>query len=229
MVDSESLISSIADEKAQRLGFQYWAYSAWSDAPRERLWSTHNVPHELWSAYTGMQDADLRVDKTRSRMGLLPVLWDLNHLPEPTVPAIEAEDRLLALLHRYRISCGLQLPLFVAGELAATLVLASSGLLSNRARQVVFHQGQSMLAELHALCAPTLRERRHPRHRHALTARERECLRWAALGKTTWEISRVVDISEHTARFHLRNACTKLSARNRQQAITKAIQLGLLG
>lgn len=228
-MNSESLISSIADEKAQRLGFQYWAYSAWTEAPRERLWSTHNVPHELWSAYVEVQHDGLRGDATRSRMGPLPVLWDLSHLPEPPAPAVEPDDRLLALLHRYRISCALQLPLFVAGELVATLVLASSGLLSNRARQVVFHQGQSMLAELHALCAPVLRERRHPRHRQALTSRERECLRWAAQGKTTWEISRVVDISEHTARFHLRNACTKLSASNRQQAITKAIQLGLLG
>jgi DNA-binding CsgD family transcriptional regulator len=228
VVDSEPLISSIADEWAQQLGFQYWAYSAWTNPPRERLWSTHNVPYELWSAYVDVQHRDLRADPSRSKMCLLPVLWDLNHLPEPAVPAIEPGDRLLALLHRYRISCGLQLPLFVAGELVATLVLASSGLLSNGARQVMFHQGQSMLAELHALCAPSLRERRHPRHRQTLTSRERECLRWAAMGKTTWEISRVVDISEHTARFHLRNACTKLSASNRQQAIAKAIQLGLL-
>ena len=227
-MNSESLISSIADEKAQQLGFQYWAYSAWNDTPRERLWSTHNVPYELWAAYVAVQHDDMRADSARSRIRLLPMLWDLNHLPEPPVPALEAEDQLLALLHRYRISWALQLPLFVAGELVATLVLASSGLLSNRARHVVFQQGQSMLAELHALCAPALRERRHPRHRQALTARERECLRWAAVGKTTWEISRVVDISEHTARFHLRNACTKLSASNRQQAIAKAIQAGLL-
>jgi DNA-binding CsgD family transcriptional regulator len=226
--DSESLISSIADEKAQQLGFQYWAYSAWTDAPLERLWSTHNVPHALWSAYVEVQQDNLRTPTTLSRMRLLPLLWDLSDLPQPVDPAIEPDDRLLALLHRYRITCGLQLPLFVAGELVATLVLASSGLLSNRARQVVFHQGQSMLAELHALCAPALRERRHPRRHQTLTARERECLRWAALGKTTWEISRVVNISEHTARFHLRNACTKLSASNRQQAIAKAIQSGLL-
>ena len=30
VVDCETLIASIADEKADQLGFRYWAYSAWA-------------------------------------------------------------------------------------------------------------------------------------------------------------------------------------------------------
>ena len=145
VVDSEALISSIADEKAHQLGFRYWAYSAWAGEPRERLWSRHNLPRELWSAYLQLLGS--------SAHGL-PMRWDLDRLPEAAMPLAAPHDRLLDLLQRHDIAGGLQLPLYEAGELVATLVLASNGGLGNRARQVVFQQGLGMLAELHALCVP---------------------------------------------------------------------------
>ncbi|MHB8253558.1 MAG: LuxR family transcriptional regulator [Acidiferrobacter sp.] len=61
----------------------------------------------------------------------------------------------------------------------------------------------------------------------ALTAREREALRWASLGKTTWEMGRIMGISGRTVVFHLRNTMRKLGARNRAQAIAKAAALGI--
>lgn len=61
-----------------------------------------------------------------------------------------------------------------------------------------------------------------------LTPREQEMLYWAGLGKTTWEIGRIVGIRERTVMFHMGNAMRKLQARNRAQAIAKAAILGLL-
>lgn len=61
-----------------------------------------------------------------------------------------------------------------------------------------------------------------------LTAREIECLRWASIGKTSWEISRILSISEATVNFHLGNARRKLGAGSRGQAVAKAAQLRLL-
>jgi LuxR family quorum sensing-dependent transcriptional regulator len=53
-----------------------------------------------------------------------------------------------------------------------------------------------------------------PRHgkRDLLTAREREVLRWVAGGKTSWEISVILRISERTVKFHLVEALRKLNA-----------------
>lgn len=59
-----------------------------------------------------------------------------------------------------------------------------------------------------------------------LTSREIECLRWAALGKSEWEISQILGISEHTSEKHLLNAKSKLGAANRTQAVVEAIRLG---
>ena len=61
-----------------------------------------------------------------------------------------------------------------------------------------------------------------------LTARETECLFWACEGKTTWEISKILEISERTIVFHLTSATKKLGATNRQHAVAKAIINGLV-
>jgi LuxR family quorum sensing-dependent transcriptional regulator len=64
--------------------------------------------------------------------------------------------------------------------------------------------------------------------RALLTAREREVLRWAADGKTSWEVSVILRISERTVKFHLIQASRKLNAVNRTSAVAKALALGLI-
>lgn len=61
-----------------------------------------------------------------------------------------------------------------------------------------------------------------------LTVREKECLLWAAEGKTGNEIADILNISERTVTFHLQNASQKMGASNRQHAISRAISTGLI-
>ena len=61
-----------------------------------------------------------------------------------------------------------------------------------------------------------------------LTGSEIDCLYWVALGKSTWEISEIHDISENTVKFHLRNILSKLAVNNRPAAVAKAFRLGLI-
>lgn len=61
-----------------------------------------------------------------------------------------------------------------------------------------------------------------------LTDREKECLFWAAEGKTSWETAKILQISKRTIIFHLQNATRKLNAVNRQNAIARAVVLGLV-
>lgn len=61
-----------------------------------------------------------------------------------------------------------------------------------------------------------------------LTRRELECLDWVSHGKTSWEIGAILDLSERTVNFHLRNACQKLEVYGRQHAVAKALRLGVL-
>ena len=61
-----------------------------------------------------------------------------------------------------------------------------------------------------------------------LTRREKECLLWATEGKTAWETSRILSIAERTVTFHLQNVQGKLGVNNRQQAVARAVSLGLI-
>jgi DNA-binding CsgD family transcriptional regulator len=60
------------------------------------------------------------------------------------------------------------------------------------------------------------------------SARERECLKWAAEGKTAWEIGQILSITERTAVFHLNNVIQKMGAANKAQAIVRAVALRLV-
>ncbi|WP_322881317.1 LuxR family transcriptional regulator [Pandoraea sputorum] len=62
----------------------------------------------------------------------------------------------------------------------------------------------------------------------ALTPRERECLRWVACGKTSWEIGRILTLSEHGVVFHLRSAMRKFDVSSRHRAAKMASDYGLL-
>lgn len=61
-----------------------------------------------------------------------------------------------------------------------------------------------------------------------LSNREREVLQWMCDGKSTWDISTILGISERTVKFHSANICKKLQANNRTHAIIKAISLGMV-
>lgn len=61
-----------------------------------------------------------------------------------------------------------------------------------------------------------------------LTLREREILQWAAIGKTSGEVSIILNISVSTANFHMKNAILKLETANKTAAVARAMMLGLL-
>lgn len=61
-----------------------------------------------------------------------------------------------------------------------------------------------------------------------LTPRELEVLKWAMAGKSSWEISRITNCSEATVNFHMANVRQKFNVNTRQQAVVKAIALGLI-
>lgn len=61
-----------------------------------------------------------------------------------------------------------------------------------------------------------------------LSERERECLRWTAEGKSSWDIGMILRISENTINFHIKKAMRKLGTTSRTVAVVKAIRLGLI-
>ncbi|MCG6117750.1 MAG: LuxR family transcriptional regulator [Aquimonas sp.] len=124
------------------------------------------------------------------------------------------------------LAVGLSVPLHGPGQ--------CWGLMSFASRERAGDALSGRVAELHLL-AHFVHEAARPfaRSRGAaappeLTRRERECLHWAAEGKTSWEVGQLLGVSERTAVFHLQNAARKLEVSGRQAAVARAVSMGLI-
>lgn len=61
-----------------------------------------------------------------------------------------------------------------------------------------------------------------------LTKREVDVLSWTSQGKTAWEVSVILNMSEKTVNFHLGNAMRKLGVSSKHQAVLKCVAAGIL-
>ena len=61
-----------------------------------------------------------------------------------------------------------------------------------------------------------------------LTRRQAEILSWCAIGKTSWEIGKILGISKSTVQFHIYESARRLGVLGRTAACVRASELGLL-
>jgi DNA-binding CsgD family transcriptional regulator len=61
-----------------------------------------------------------------------------------------------------------------------------------------------------------------------LSEREMSVLTWLKYGKTSWEIAKILNITENTVNFHIKNIKSKLSATNRQHAVAIALAKNII-
>lgn len=59
-----------------------------------------------------------------------------------------------------------------------------------------------------------------------LSMREREVLKWAAVGKTAWDTGRILQISTDTVNKHIASAMRKLDSFSKTQAVAESIRRG---
>jgi LuxR family transcriptional regulator, quorum-sensing system regulator CviR len=92
-----------------------------------------------------------------------------------------------------------------------------------------------LVPHLHAALAPRISQLPYAAEpdtviRFMISDREREVIQWMLVGKTNWEIGRLLGISEITARNHISKIFRKLNVTKRAQAVAKLSSLrGKLG
>jgi DNA-binding CsgD family transcriptional regulator len=62
----------------------------------------------------------------------------------------------------------------------------------------------------------------------ALSPKELTVLNWTKEGKTAWEIGQILSITERTVNFHVQNILQKFNVANKQSAVLKALQFGMI-
>ena len=93
------------------------------------------------------------------------------------------------------------------------------------------NEASEVFSEIVKYLLPSLHEaiRRSPLELdEKISPREYDVLQWLKEGKSTWEIGKILSISERTVKFHIKNLCHKLNASNRTHALAKAIQFRLI-
>ena len=114
---------------------------------------------------------------------------------------------------------------FRAGAISYLMKDVHSDKLAETIREA--RRGRSTIdsAAAQALVASTGEE---ASQREALTPREREILVMLTEGKTNKEIANQLSLSEGTVRFHVSNILSKMGVNNRTEAVSLALQQGLI-
>jgi len=61
-----------------------------------------------------------------------------------------------------------------------------------------------------------------------LSAKEQEILKWCAIGKSSWEIGRILNCTEAGVNYHFCNIRRKFRVSSRWLALIKALEMGLI-
>ncbi len=86
---------------------------------------------------------------------------------------------------------------------------------------------QLLATYFHSRIIQTMRDVCEETHQK-LSSRELDCLKWCALGKSYWETSVILGISERTVNLHMTSARLKLDAMTNAQAVCKGLLYGLI-
>ena len=121
-------------------------------------------------------------------------------------------------------------------DLTRAIMAGASGYLLKNAEPETLRQtllnvfdGKSALSpEVTGTLFKVVRRSQTPRSRELLSDRELEVLRLLARGQTTLRISESLYISENTVKTHIRHILAKMEVGNRAEAVSKALQEGLI-
>lgn len=141
-----------------------------------------------------------------------------------SVAAEQDEDNravLLGLVGDYALDCWFFVPVFTPDSGAATVSFMGKRDALNFKEVAELELLSSLVYE--GLCLLSVDT---GAVENLLSAREHECLAWSATGKTSFEIGKILSLSEHTVNHYLNSATRKTGAVNRTQAVAVAIRNG---
>ncbi len=138
-------------------------------------------------------------------------------------PLEALERQIMAESATMGLRQGFTVPIYQAGGYTGLVSLAGRDPMINEESR-----GAVTLASIYLHNKLTTLRRTEAQSRFDLTEREMECLRWAAAGKSDWEIGSILVISSKTVNYHIENAKRKFGVATRVQAIVAALRLGRL-
>lgn len=223
VAQDEAALRSAADRAVKRLGFRWFAYLA-SAEPEAIIISSY--PKAWIQHYRARQferiDPVVRPVKPHRRS----FFWsgDIGNWRTP------AERLLFNEARGFHIRCGVTVPIRGGGGRFAAFTFAadehSEEFRRYSTEAIDILQLMGLYYHAHVYAKLDLRLGRVDDA--PLTPRERQCLAWAARGKTMADTGQILGITKRTVEFHLDNARNKLNAVTVPQAVAESIRRDLL-
>jgi len=201
-------------------GFGAWTLSDLETPPADAVWISRYAPE--WCAYYVSEtlfnvDPAIHLSATRN----VPFLWSevmrMNDLTDAQRGfMLEASDSGMGF--------GMTVPIHMHASAPGTVGVSGA---REEIRPEVMHSVHLMSVYLYdASRRISLATSGYSDQSPQLTAREAECLKWAVMGKTDWEIGEILCISQATAHFHIEKAKRKFGVPTRTQAVVQAVMTG---
>lgn len=222
-------IHTACSKLCDQLGFDRFLYGARipTSFVKPYFIFINGYPSEWRQRYTanGYMSVDPTVLHCATR--LVPISWD-------QIKPLEKENdqvrQFMGEAREFGLNSGVSFPIHSAQGEFAMLNLASSKnhVQTKSSIRQALPYASLFSAHLHEAVRRVFENQGISLTKVRLTHREKQCLLWSAEGKTTWETSHILGVSERTVVFHLQNAVTKLNTVSRQQAVARAVSLGLI-
>jgi len=161
---------------------------------------------------------------SESFANLLPLDWGTLDKRAPRVKQLFGESREFGI-GRQGITFPIRGPKGESALFSVTSDLPDAEWID--AKKIYIRDLQILAHTIHAK-AMVIGGATRPDYPAKLTPRERECLTWCALGKTSEDIATILGISEGVVRIHLQSAQHKLNCLNRTHTVAKAIAYKLI-
>ena len=220
----EELVEALG-EVTLDLGFSFFALTHHVDVRRHssaiRL---HNYPSG-WAEWFDDHGLGL-TDPGHRASHMTSVAFPWSKLDE-MIPLTQRDLQILETARRQGIGDGFTVPANVPGETHGSCSFAATSGVSLDPDRLPFAQLVGAFAFEAARRIRRIREPSEPNPK--LTDRQRECVMWAARGKSDWEIARLLGVSEATVGEHLRHAYERYGVGKRTLVAIHALFDGTIG
>jgi LuxR family transcriptional regulator, quorum-sensing system regulator CciR len=223
LASEDELAGALADV-AGDLGLRYFALTHHVDVRRNSAGvRIHNYPAG-WAEWFDEHSLGTS-DPVHRASNLTSVGFSWSKLPE-MIALTDQDRRILDLARREGIGDGFTVPAHVPGEAHGSCSFACGPGEPFAEEHVPLLQ---LVGAFAFEAARRIRRLRIPNEQVQLTDRQRECVMWAARGKSDWEIAKVLGVSEATVGEHLRHAYERYGVGKRTLVAVHALFDGTIG
>jgi LuxR family transcriptional regulator, quorum-sensing system regulator CciR len=223
-LETEDALAGALADVSRDLGFRYFALTHHVDVRRSsEAIRIHNYP-DGWAEWFDEQSLGAS-DPVHRASNVTSVGFAWSRLPEMIV-LTDKDRQVLDLARSEGIGEGFTVPAHVPGEAHGSCSFACA------AGDPFLDRNLSLLQLVGSFAFEAARRMRRDRFSQGpvqLTDRQRECVIWAARGKSDWEIARILGISDQTVIEHLKHARERYGVGRRTLLAVHALFDGTIG